>query len=417
MKESLALSGTTSSPESWIDALARRIVHRSLSKITRGHVTLLEGGLRSEFGAASDGDSRPLRATVYVENPEAYRGVAFGGSVGAGTAYVEGRWRTDDLPTLIRIFALNREAMFGLEGGVARVLQPFLAVGHLFRRNTRRGSRRNIEEHYDLGNDFYRVFLDETMAYSCGIFDHEEATMREASEKKFERICRKLRLSPEDHLLEIGTGWGGFAVHAARHYGCRVTTTTISKRQYDLARQRVVREGLDHLVEVVLRDYRDLHGTYDKLVSIEMIEAVGEEYFDLFFEKCSRLLAPNGLMALQAITISDQEFERHRREVDFIKRYIFPGSCIPSVTALVQSMTRSGDLRLFDLEDITRHYVTTLQRWRQAFRAGVGSIRSMGFADRFIRMWDFYLGYCEGGFAERYLGNVQMVLAKPEWRD
>ena len=412
MKSSIALPRVSAPAERWLDAAARRMVHRILSRLSRGKVTVVERGVRSEYGDDESG----LRAVVHVASPECYRRVAFGGTVGAGAAYVDGLWSTDDLPALIRIFALDEQAHFGLEGGLARLARPAHRLYHYFRRNTRRGSRRNIAEHYDLGNDFYRLFLDETMAYSCGIFEREGASMREASEVKFQRICEKLRLSRNDHVLEIGTGWGGFAIYAARRYGCRVTTTTISREQFGHARRRIEEEGLSDRVEVVMKDYRELEGQYDKLVSIEMIEAVGDQYFDTFFGRCSRLLAPDGLMVLQAITISDQEFERHRREVDFIKRYIFPGSCIPSVTSLLSSTTRSGDLRLFHLDDITRHYVTTLRRWRSAFWDNIDSVRRQGFPDSFTRMWDFYLAYCEGGFAERYLGTVQMVLAKPGWR-
>jgi cyclopropane-fatty-acyl-phospholipid synthase len=283
-------------------------------------------------------------------------------------------------------------------------------------RNTREGSRRNIAAHYDLGNDFYRLFLDDTLAYSCGVFESETATMREASEAKFERIGRKLGLSPSDHVLEIGAGWGGFAIHAARRYGARVTTTTLSREQYELARERVRAAGLGGQVEVLMEDYRDLRGVYDKLVSIEMIEAVGHQYLDTFFARCARLLHPHGRMLLQSITIADQDYDRHRRDVDFIKRHVFPGASIPSVTALASSMTRASDLRLFALDDISWHYVLTLRRWREAFRANLDAVRKLGFSERFVRMWDFYLAYCEGGFAERYLGDVQLLLVKPGFR-
>ncbi len=413
MKSSIAISRDAAPRERWLDSMARRVVHRTLSGLTRGKVTLVENGVRSEFGDSA----ATLSTTVRVTSSECYRRVLFGGTIGAGTGYMDGLWLADDLPVLIRIFAINEHSLSGLERGLAKLAQPFHRLYHFLRRNTRRGSRQNISEHYDLGNDFYRLFLDETMAYSCGIFEHEGTSLREASEAKFERICQKLRLVPVDHLLEIGTGWGGFAIYAAKHYGCRITTTTISAEQYAFARERVAAEGLSERVEVLKKDYRDLDGTYDKLVSIEMIEAVGDEYFDAFFAQCSRLLGPEGLMALQSITIADKEFERHRREVDFIKRYIFPGSCIPSVTVMLQSMTRACDLRLFELEDISRHYVTTLQTWRQSFWERIDSVREQGFSERFIRMWDFYLAYCEGGFAERYLGEVQMVLVKPDWRD
>lgn len=413
MRNTVALPQASSPPERWIDAFAQRLVTRALSQLTRGTLNVVDNDVRSEHG---DGDS-DLVATVRVTSPECYRRVAFGGTIGAATAYMDGLWQTRDLPELIRLFVRNEQAHFGLESGVANLSQQLQKLRHFFRRNTRSGSKKNIAEHYDLGNAFYRLFLDPTMAYSCGIFERSDESLQQASERKFDHLCRKLHLSPTDHLLEIGTGWGGFAIYAARHFGCRVTTTTISEEQYALARQRVASAGLEGRVEVLRKDYRDLEGGYDKLVSIEMIEAVGDQYYDTFFQQCCRLLAPDGLMALQTITIADQEFERHRHEVDFIKRYIFPGSCIPSVTALVRSMTTSSDLRVLDLEDITRHYVTTLQRWRDAFWKNIDAVREQGYSERFIRMWDFYLGYCEAGFAERYLGNVQFVLSRPGWRD
>ncbi len=413
MKDTLVLSTVARSGDSILDRWARHAIHRSFARITRGRVTLIDHGQALSFGSDVADN---LEATIHVHDASAYRAIAFGGTIGAGRAYMDGFWSCDDLPSLVRIFALNVGAHYGLEGGLAVLARPFYAVYHFLRRNTRRGSQRNISDHYDLGNSFYRLFLDETMMYSCGIFEREDATMREASETKLQRICEKLDLSPTDHLLEIGTGWGGLALHAASNFGCRVTTTTISKEQHQLASRRIAEAGLADRVEVLLSDYRDLEGTYDKLVSVEMIEAVGHHYFDTFFQKCASLLRPQGKMLLQAITIADQDFERHRKDVDFIKRYIFPGCCIPSVTALVDSMTRASDLRLFHMDDITRHYVTTLQKWREAFHARIDQVRELGYPNRFVRMWDFYLGYCEGGFAERYLGDVQMLLVKPEWR-
>ena len=293
-----------------------------------------------------------------------------------------------------------------------RITEPLHKLYHLLRRNSRRGSRNNIGAHYDLGNDFYSLFLDETWTYSSGIFETSESTLKEASIAKYDRICRKLDLNPNDHLIEIGTGWGGFAIHAAGKYGCRVTTTTISNQQYSLARQRIAKAGLSDRVEVLKQDYRDLKGQYDKLVSIEMIEAVGHQYYRTFFKTCSRLLKPNGLMAIQAITIGDHLFDRHKRSVDFIKRYIFPGSCIPSITALHQAMAASSDLRLYHMEDITPHYATTLRMWRERFFDHIDQVRAQGFSEPFIRMWDFYLSYCEAGFKERYIGDVQMVFSK-----
>ena len=413
MKDTLALPRSAPAPRPFLDAAARRIIHRSLERLRYGRLTLHDQGERYPYGRAAEGAPD---VHVHVLAPAAYRTVVLEGTVGAGSAYMDGMWSTDDLPGLIRLFARNVDAMFELEGGLARLSRPLHKAAHFLRRNTRSGSRRNIVEHYDLGNDFYRLFLDETMAYSCGIFENETSTLRDASIAKFDRIAQRLALSREDHLLEIGTGWGGFALHAAERYGCRVTSTTISDEQYEHARRSVMERGLGERVNVVQRDYRDLSGQFDKIVSIEMIEAVGHQFLETFFSACSRLLRPDGVMALQSITIPDQEFDRHRHEVDFIKRYIFPGSCIPSVAALSDAWTRASDLRLVGLEDITSHYVTTLQHWRRSFLGQLDSVRALSFSERFIRMWDFYLSYCEGGFAARYLGNVQMVLAKPRWR-
>ncbi|HEY7817321.1 MAG TPA: cyclopropane-fatty-acyl-phospholipid synthase family protein [Vicinamibacteria bacterium] len=395
-----------------VDALARGFVHRALARLRDRCIRIVERGRVFEFGAPG----KPPAATLVVRDPRAYRAVVFGGTIGAAEAYMDGLWSSDDLAAAVSALASSPEAHYGLEGGLARLLRPLRSLRHFMNRNTREGSRRNIAAHYDLGNDFYRLFLDDTLAYSCGIFESETATMRQASEAKFERIARKLALSPSDHVLEIGTGWGGFAIHAARHFGARVTTTTLSREQHELARERVRAAGLGGRVEVLVEDYRDLSGVYDKLVSIEMIEAVGHQYLDTFFARCARLLHPRGQMLLQSITIADQDYDRHRRDLDFIKRYIFPGASIPSVTALVSSMTRASDLRLFALDDISRHYVLTLRRWREAFHANLDAVRELGFSERFTRMWDFYLAYCEGGFAERYLGDVQLLLVKPGFR-
>jgi cyclopropane-fatty-acyl-phospholipid synthase len=287
---------------------------------------------------------------------------------------------------------------------------------HWLNRNTEQGSRKNIAAHYDLGNDMFQLFLDPTMMYSSAIFARDDMALEQASLHKLERICQKLQLSPADHVVEIGTGWGGFAMYAASHYGCKVTTTTISQAQYDLAQQRVAAAGLGDKINILLTDYRELEGQYDKLVSIEMIEAVGYQFYDTYFAQCARLLKPEGMMLLQAITIADQRYDAARRSVDFIQRYIFPGSCIPSVTAMLQSITRATDMRLFDLEDIGPHYARTLAEWRHNFFRNEAAIRALGYPDEFIRMWEFYLCYCEGGFAERALGDVHMLLVKPENR-
>ncbi len=324
-----------------------------------------------------------------------------------------GQWSADDLVTVFRIVLLNQDLFRGLEKGLARLKAPLYRVFHLLRRGSKKRSRGNITAHYDLGNDFYALFLDKTLAYSCAIFESEERSLEEASVAKFDRICKKLKLSPVDHVLEIGTGWGGFAIHAAKKYGCALTTTTISKAQHDLAVERIREAGVQERVTLRFEDYRDLRGQYDKLVSIEMIEAVGHQYLDVFFRCCSNLLKDTGMMLIQAITIADHAFDRHKKEVDFIKRYIFPGSCIPSVSAIGKSIASVTDLRLSHLEELTPHYAKTLETWRRNFFSNIDRVRALGYSETFIRMWEFYLTYCEAGFRERYLGDVQMLLTKP----
>jgi len=392
------------------DRWARSLVLRQLEQIAWGSVIVVEGNDRHTFGRA---DADTPRVTVRIQSPRFYSALAFRGSLGAAEAYMAGHWSADDLAGLIRIMVRNLAVLEDVEGGWARLLSPARRLWHWLRRNTKTGSRANIAAHYDLGNEFYRLFLDETLTYSCGFFERPDSTLAEASTAKYDRICRKLRLSSADHVVEIGSGWGGFALHAAGRYGCRVTTTTISQEQYDLAKQRVAAAGLEDRVELRLDDYRDLRGRYDKLVSIEMIEAVGAQYLDTFFRCCCDLLEPGGMMALQAITIADQFYARHLRSVDLIKRYIFPGSTLTSVTSLCASATRATDLRLVHLEDITPHYATTLRMWRERFLGRLDDVRAMGFPDSFSRMWEYYLAYCEGAFAERYIGDVQMVFAKP----
>jgi len=393
---------------SMLDTLAERALRAALDGLTRGRLTVHSGDETTTYGS---GDG--VAAQVTVNDPAFWRAVAFGGHVGAAESYALGEWSTPDLTALIRVFVRNRDVLDGLETGTARLIQPLRAALHARNRNTRGGSARNIRAHYDLGNDFFAAFLDETMTYSAGVFETPSATMRDASIAKYDRLCRKLALRAEDHVLEIGTGWGGFALHAASTYGCRVTTATISREQHALATERVREAGLADRVEVLLRDYRDLDGTFDKLVSIEMIEAVGHQYFGTFFQRCADLLTPTGLAAIQAITIQDRFYESARREVDFIKKYIFPGSCIPSVSVLT-SAAAPTDLRLVHFDDMTPHYAETLRRWRTTFFRRWDEIGELGFDDRFKRLWEFYFCYCEGGFDEAVLGSVQFVFGKPD---
>ncbi|MBP2674147.1 MAG: cyclopropane-fatty-acyl-phospholipid synthase [Deltaproteobacteria bacterium] len=391
--------------------LGRRALQRSMSAIRQGRLRLLEGDREWVCGEATP--EYPVSANVFVRDPSFYRDTLLGGTVGAAESFMDGAWDSDDLVSVVRILVRNLDAMSAMEGGAARLLAPVRGIYHALRRNTREGSRRNIAAHYDLGNDFFAQFLDETMTYSCGVFPAASSTLKEASEEKYDRICRKLALGPRDRVLEIGGGWGGFAVHAAGKYGCRVDTTTISRRQFEFAERRVRDAGLAGRVHLHMADYRDLAGTYDKLVSIEMIEAVGHHYLGEFFAACGRLLGPRGAMALQAITIRDQVTPDHRESVDFIKRYIFPGSYIPSISEMTARTAQKSDLQLCHLEDLTPHYARTLNAWRMRFQERAGEIRAMGYPDAFLRMWEFYFAYCEGSFREHYNGSVQMVFRKP----
>ena len=387
--------------------LARRAVHAQLSRLTHGRLRLRDGVQISEFG-----DGNGIDASITVLDPAFYADVALGGSVGAGESYVQGRWRSEELPGVMRLMLQNGDALGDMERGLARLSAPLRHLAHALRRNTRAGSRRNISAHYDVGNDFYRLMLDETMMYSCALFERQDQPLAEAQAAKLDRLCRALDLGPSDHVLEIGTGWGGFAIHAAGRYGCRVTTTTISPAQFELAKARVAGAGLADRVTLLLEDYRDLRGGYDKIVSIEMIEAIGHRQFREFFRRSAGLLAPGGTMLLQAITIADRHYERTRDEVDFIKRYIFPGACIPSIGALAGAMAAASDLRILSLEDIGLHYARTLADWRARFHANLPAVRALGYPESFVRMWEFYLCYCEAGFAERQLGDVQMQLSR-----
>ena len=409
--ESQALENLQARPT---DGLARRLLFAILQKLKRGKITVLEGSQCHVFGQTSS--TYPLEAAITVYHPRFYTKAILGGSIGTAEAYMSGFWSADDLTAALRIMALNRDSFERLDKGWSKLSAPLQRIGHFLRKNTRSGSRKNIVAHYDLGNDFYRLFLDETLTYSCGIFTSESSSMQDASLAKYDRICRKLELGPADDVVEIGSGWGGFAIYAAKNFGCRVTTTTISDKQFKLAQKRIADSGVADRIELVMKDYRDLKGTYSKLVSIEMIEAVGHHYLDAYFKTCSRLLKPDGMMLLQAITITDQVFERHKRSVDFIKRYIFPGSCIPSIAAITSSIAKVTDLRLFHLEDITAHYARTLACWREQFFDNIDVVKELDYSEAFIRMWDYYLSYCEAGFAERYIGNVQMLFTKPMCR-
>ncbi len=390
-----------------LSSIARRALSWRLRRLKEGRLTLYCDGISTVYGSGVS----PV-ACITVRDERFFSDVAFGGHIGAVESFVEGNWETDNLTAVVQILLRNRQVLDDLETGFASLVQPARALLHAWNRNTRTGSKRNIVAHYDLGNEFFALFLDETMTYSCGVFDRRESSMREASIEKYDRLCRKLGLDRDHHVLEIGTGWGGFAIHAAGKYGCRVTTTTISDEQFSLAAERVEATGLSDRVTLLRSDYRDLTGSFDRIVSIEMIEAVGHQYYETFFAQCANLLKTDGLAAIQAITIQDRFYESARREVDFIKKYIFPGSCIPAVSVLAAAAAQT-DLRLIDLEDITPHYAETLRRWRGRFFENWLEIQSLGYGEDFKRLWHAYFSYCEGGFNEAVLGDVQLLFAKP----
>ncbi len=417
---------TDSSPDTAIatDAAPPGLLHGLLRRRLLAQLDALEGCLltvqdaegRVQLGRPADTPGDTLHCTLRIDDPTFYRAVAANGSVGAAEAYVDGLWSCDDLVALVRMLVRNRDLLDGMERGTARLGGWLMRMLDLLRRNTRHGSRRNIAAHYDLGNELFRLFLSDDLMYSSAIFADPQESLEAASTRKLDRICRKLALSPAQHVVEIGTGWGGFAVHAARHYGCRVTTTTISREQHELAARRVQEAGLGERVTLLLSDYRDLAGRYDRLVSIEMIEAIGHQYLDTYFAKLCDLLQNDGLALIQAITIEDHRYRQALRSVDFIKRHIFPGSFIPSVSAMLAASARTGDLRLIDLEDIGPSYALTLRHWRQRFLARRDAVMALGYPPRFVRMWEFYLAYCEGGFLERSIGDAQMLFARPRAR-
>jgi cyclopropane-fatty-acyl-phospholipid synthase len=406
--------------------VARKLILSQLEKINKGVMRIIdntEGESQIfEFGQAFvDADGKSLVAELYIHDASSYSSILTGGSIGAAEAYMTGDWTTPNLTNVIRMMAVNMDVLNDMEGGITGLIsKPFLKVFHKLNQNTEKGSRRNIAAHYDLGNELFETFLDPSMMYSSAIYQHEDSTLEQAAEFKLKRICDALQLTAADNVVEIGTGWGGFAIYAAKNYGCHVTTTTISEEQHALAKQRIQEAGLENKITLLKQDYRALKqitgGGFDKLVSIEMIEAVGWRYYDTFFEVCSGLLKEDGVMLIQAITIEDQRYEMARKNVDFIQRYIFPGSCIPSIHALLSASKKSSDLRMSYQQDYAEHYAKTLREWHDRFNANKDVILQQGYSEDFFRLWQFYFSYCEGGFKERSIGVSHLMFSKPGYR-
>ena len=402
---------TTQRP-SWIQSQARRLVHGHLARLPHGGVVLRE----PDGATVTLGDADPFNAEIEIHDWDSYRMMMTGGALGAAEAYLAKAWDSPDLVAVIRYFAANVDAMRALEGGAAVLAKPALKLLHLTHRNTRAGSRRNIAAHYDLGNDFFALFLDRAMMYSSAIYPTPDADLETAAAHKLDVICQRLELTPGQHLLEIGTGWGGLALHAARHYGVRVTTTTISREQARHAREQVRAAGLEDRIEVLEKDYRELTGRYDRVVSVEMIEAVGHQYLVGYFRMLGERLKPDGLLLLQAITAPDHRYQYARDNVDFIKRYIFPGGFLPSVSVMCAGLRRQTRLTPLALDDIGADYGRTLGDWRERFLRALPRIRELGFDERFCRMWDYYLCYCQGAFMERAISTVHLLAAGPDYR-
>ncbi|MBX3443575.1 MAG: class I SAM-dependent methyltransferase [Planctomyces sp.] len=396
----------------FIDGWVRGRVLNVLRGLVGGEILLTEGADRERLGCpAEDG----LQARVAVRDPALYRELLFGGSLGAAEAYLQGSWDCDDLVAFLRIACRNYDSLMRLDRGPAAPLMAALRLRHRLSRNTQRGSRRNIAAHYDLGNEFFSLFLDRDLMYSSGLFAEPGMSLDEASQRKLDAVCRRLRLQPGQHLVEIGTGWGGLAAFAARECGCRVTTTTVSRQQYEFATQRIEAQGLSDRVTVLLEDYRDLRGTYDALVSIEMVEAVGREFLPRYFAKCASLLKPEGRMLIQAITMPEQRYEAYSRSVDFIQRYIFPGGHLPSVREMLNAVAAAPGLRFLFAEQFPDSYALTLREWRRRFETRRKDVRELGFDERFLRMWEYYFCYCEAAFLERAVSVGHFLWEKNHW--
>lgn len=390
--------------------ITQRLFFKLLAKIQFGKITITDATGTTVFGGVTE--SEAYHAHVTINNMQAYKKMLIGGSIGAAESYMDQEWDADDLVKLIEIVIKNEEIFAHIEGPFVKALDYARRYIGTHKKNDITKAKQNIIAHYDLGNDFFKLFLDPTMMYSCAVYEPEHISLEQASIKKLDTICQQLQLKPTDHVLEIGTGWGGFAIYAARKYGCKITTTTISDKQYAYVKREIERLGLQDRIQLLNQDYRLLSGQYDKLVSIEMIEAIGSKYFDVYFRQCNALLKPNGLFLLQAITMNDQAYLQARDRIDFIKKYIFPGGCLPSINAISASITTQTQLQLLSMRDIGQHYATTLMDWLRKFNQHVGQVKEQGFSEHFIRMWQFYFCYCAAGFKQSYISDIHALWRK-----
>jgi len=395
----------------WSDELAKSILFSKLDRINYGYLQIFLDDIVYDFGNKEMQNT--LHAKIYISDIRIFMAVLLGGEPAAGNTYIKDWWSSDNLLNVVRLFTLNREVLFSFKSGFAAMAKYIYSFGHYIKKNTTEGSKRNILAHYDIGNDLYKLFLDEKMMYSSACFTDVHNNLDDAAEYKLKVICEKLNLQASDHLLEIGSGWGGFATYAAQNYGCRVTTTTISNKQYEYIVEKVTANNLTENITVLKQDYRNLEGKYDKLVSIEMVESVGHQYIDNYFSICSNLLKPNGAMLIQAITISDFLYERYINSMDFIRKYVFPGGSLPSMSSMLSSVSKSSDLTLYHSESYAASYAKTLSIWYQRFINNKERVIELGYNQSFIHLWEYYLKYCQVGFEERVIDVQQLVLTKP----
>ncbi len=404
----LADHAASSKKTTFLASIFKKGVMNKFKRLKYGSIKIIEKDEILSFGDSESDD----KVTVTIHSNEFYVFLGSGGVNGVAEAYMAGYWAADNLVLLLQIIIKNKNILLSLDSGFVKLLNPINKIIHWSKQNTLKGSKQNILAHYDLSNDFYKLWLDSTMTYSCAYFENNSVSLEQASIEKIDRICRKLKLNKNDHILEIGTGWGSFSLHAAKQYGCTIDTVTISDAQYEYASKKIESSGLDSKINIFNKDYRKIEGKYDKIVSIEMIEAVGYQFIPQYFSKISSLLKKDGLVAIQGITYNDQNFEQYKNSVDFIKKYIFPGSCLISVAQISDVIKEYTDLAIVDMEDITKHYAETLNRWKANFIKVIPEVKKMGFSEAFIKMWEFYFVFCEAGFLERNIGDVQLVFSK-----